>query len=146
MSLDQWAKAGWLKKHKTSREEIKNLLTIVDRDINDATSSISNDWRFGIAYNAALKLCTILLYTEGYRASHSARHYRTIAAMPLILGESRKDDADYLERCRKKRNIIEYEYAGGASKTNADELLDFVEMFKNDVIGWLQKNRPDLLK
>lgn len=31
----------------------------------DAAGSISADWRFGIAYNAALKLCTILLYASG---------------------------------------------------------------------------------
>ena len=39
-----------------SDEEIKDLLAIVDRDINDASGPISADWRFGIAYNAALGL------------------------------------------------------------------------------------------
>jgi len=37
-----------------------NLLTIVERDLNDAGScGISSDWQFGIAYNAALKLSTL---------------------------------------------------------------------------------------
>ena len=62
MTLKQWPDNGWLKSHKTSREEIKNLLAIVDRDLEDGQeSSISADWRFGIAYNAALKLCIVLL-------------------------------------------------------------------------------------
>ena len=65
MTLAQWADNGWLKPHKTSREEIGNLLSIVERDLKDAESGISADWRFGIAYNAALKLCTILLYNDG---------------------------------------------------------------------------------
>ena len=48
---------------------------------------ILGDWRFGIAYNTALKLCTILLYASGYRAERTLQHYRTIQAMPLILGK-----------------------------------------------------------
>lgn len=63
MSLKQWAANGWLKPHKTSRQEIENLLGIVRRDLEDASAhAISADWRFGIAYNAALKLCTVLLH------------------------------------------------------------------------------------
>jgi len=62
MSLQQWANSGWLRPHQTSREELGNLLAIVDRDLADAGGGISADWRFGIAYNAALKLCTVLLW------------------------------------------------------------------------------------
>ena len=46
---------GWLRSHKTSAEEIENLFMIIDRDLKDAEGSISDDWRFGIAYNAAVK-------------------------------------------------------------------------------------------
>ena len=52
------------------------------------SGDISADWRFGIAYNAALKLCTILLYAEGYRPEKTLQHYRTIQALPLILGNT----------------------------------------------------------
>lgn len=100
MTLEQWKQNGWLKVEPTSSTEIANLLAIVERDLEDAKSSISADWRFGIAYNAALKLCTILLRAEGYRPSHGLQHYRTIMAVPLILGESRKEDANYLDACR----------------------------------------------
>ena len=125
--------------------EIKNLLDIVDRDMLDAGSAISTDWRFGIAYNAALKLCRILLSAEGYRPSHELQHYRTLAALPEILGEAKKADAKYLDDCRKKRNIVEYEYVGGASGSDADELIGFVKEFKDEVIAWLKKNHPELL-
>jgi len=30
--------------------------------------------------------------------------------MPMILGTEREDDADCLDRCRRKRNIAEYWY------------------------------------
>lgn len=144
MTLKHWLDSRWLKPHQTSRKEIDRLLSIVDRDIRDAGAALSADWRFGIAYNAVLKLCTILLHAEGYRAAHDLQHYRTIAAMPLILGDSRTDDAGYLDACRKKRNIVEYERAGSISGTEADELLAFVRRFREDVIAWLEKVHPDL--
>jgi len=146
MSLKQWADNGWLKPHRTSREEVGKLLDIVERDLRDAGGDISADWRFGIAYNAALKLCTILLYAEGYRPSHESQHYRTIAAVPEILGRDNKEDAHYLDDCRKKRNIVEYDYIGGASESDADELIVFVKEFRNVVNAWLKKKHPALTK
>ncbi len=67
MSLETWLANGWLRKHETSKQEIRDLLNIVDRDLNDAGRDLSADWRFGIAYNAVLKLCTVLLHASGYR-------------------------------------------------------------------------------
>jgi len=146
MTLKQWQNNGWLKSHKTSKEEIGNLLAIVDRDIKDASEGgISADWSFGIAYNAALKLCTILLYAEGYKAERNLQHYRTIQALPLILGVERKGDTDYLETCRAKRNIVEYDYIGGVSSDNALELIEYVKDLKVDVERWLVKNHHEFL-
>jgi len=73
MTLKQWEENGWLKPEPTSRKEISNLQAIVGRDLGDAAATISPDWRFGIAYNAALKLCTILLRAEGYRPCASPK-------------------------------------------------------------------------
>jgi hypothetical protein len=146
MNLKQWSDNCWLRAHKTSQKEIGNLLAIVDRDIADASQGeISADWSFGIAYNAALKLCTILLYAQGYKAEKNLQHYRTIQALPLILGPERKNDADYLDSCRTKRNIVEYDYVGGATRDNATELIEFVKELKVDAELWLEKNHPELL-
>ena len=145
MSLRQWADNGWLKPHRTSRKEISSLLRIVERDLNDAQGDISSDWRFGIAYNAALKLCRILLSAEGYRPSHELQHYRTLAALPEILGETKKEDAEYLNDCRKKRNIVEYDYVGAPSDSDADELIEFVKDLRDEVMNWLKKTHPVLL-
>jgi uncharacterized protein (UPF0332 family) len=143
--LKQWAGNGWLKPHRTSRKEIGSLLRIAERDLNDAQGDISSDWRFGIAYNAALKLCRILLSAEGYRLSHELQHYRTLAALPEILSEEKKPDAEYLNDCRKKRNIVEYDDVGGASESDAGELIGFVKEFKDEVIAWLKRNHPEFL-
>ena len=105
MTLSNWENNGWLRPHETSRQEISNLFDIVERDIKDAGNpGLSADWKFGIAYNAALKLCRILLHASGYRSENKDNHFRTIASLTLILGNSRSDDADYLNSCRIKRN------------------------------------------
>jgi len=119
---------------------------MVDRDLRDASvAEISLDWRFGIVYNAALKLCTVLLFSEGYRAARDLQHYRTIQAMTIILGSERKDDVAYLDACRKKRNIVEYEQAGVTTETQADELVEFVRTFRTDVLAWLADHHTELL-
>jgi hypothetical protein len=145
MTLPKWAEYGWLKQHLTTRQEIGDLLDIVDRDLNDAqTGRISTDWQFGIAYNAALKLCTILLYAEGYRAGQGLQHYRTIQALPLILGSTRESDAAYLDTCRVKRNTVEYDRVGTTSASEALELITFVRELRAEVVMWLQANHPEL--
>lgn len=147
MSLKQWADNGWLKSHKTSRQEVGNLLEIVHRDLKDARfDGISADWRFGIAYNAALKLCTVLLYAEGYRPARNLAHYRTLQALPLILGNEYKHDADYLDVCRIKRNTVEYDYTGGATDADADELIEFVKTLDTRVLDRIRSKYPHLLE
>ena len=144
MSLQDWANSGWLRDHKTSKQEIQQLVAIVNRDLKDAQQKgVSADWRFGIAYNAALKLCTILLYIEGFRPEKTLAHYRTLQALPLILGPEKEDDADYLDTCRTKRNTVEYDYVGGATNSDADELIAYVMKLKIEVLGWLKQNHPD---
>lgn len=85
--------------------------------------------------NSAIKLCTVLLYAEGYRAERSLQHYRTIQALPLILGQERKGDATYLDTCRSKRNTVEYDQIGAVGVDDADELIEFVKEFRKDVLG-----------
>ena len=145
MTLTQWESNGWLRPHATSREEIGNLLSIARRDLSDARSQeISDDWRFGIAYNAALKLCTALLYAEGYRPGHSQAHYRALQSLPLILGR-RAADAAYLEACRVKRNTVEYDYVGGATAADADELIEFAESLEQSVLRWLREQHTEFI-
>lgn len=45
-------------------------------------SDVPADWHYGIAYNAALKLCTILLHAEGFKQAKGAMaHSRTLNAL-----------------------------------------------------------------
>jgi uncharacterized protein (UPF0332 family) len=133
-----------LKSHSTSKQEIYQLWDIIERDIKDASNhQLSSDWRFGIAYNAALKLCTILLYSEGFRPDKSPAHYRTITSLSEILGFSHKSSMNYLNSCRIKRNNTEYSYTGGISAKEAHELIEFVLEYKIIVKDWIKKHHPE---
>ena len=146
MSLLQWQNNGWLRPHVTDKNEIANLLAIVDRDMEDAAADgISDDWKFGIAYNAALKLATIMLYAAGFKPEKNLAHYRTLLALEFTIGVHRKDDAAYLDACRVKRNIVEYDNIGGASHAEAIELLNFVKGLKEEVLEILAEKYPVLL-
>lgn len=144
MSLQQWREFGWLEPHTTNKKQISDLLAIVERDLRVAKATDDIDWIFGIAYNAALKLCTILLYASGYRAARSQHHNRTLATLPLILGPERGTDAAYMDQCRMKRNTLEYDQVGVVSASEANELLEFVEGLRTDAMEWLKKERPEL--
>jgi hypothetical protein len=147
MTLQQWVDNDWLKLHTTSIQEIANLLAIVDRDLKDAAEEISADWRFSIAYNAVLNLCRIVLYASGYRpAKGGLEHYRPIQALPLILGESYRPDTVFLDACRKKRHMLEYDLTGVATQDDVRELVAFARDLRAKVLEWLRGHHPDLLK
>jgi len=45
MSLQDWLRNAWLTEHESSREEIADLLNVVDRDLHDCQSpGLSTDW------------------------------------------------------------------------------------------------------
>lgn len=140
MSIQNLIKIGALEEEPSSEQEIDDLFKIVDRDLSDsATTELSYDWQFGIAYNAALKLANILVRKSGFRVKGQGHHMHTIAMITKILGDERKDDADYLDTCRRKRNLVEYDCVGGASKEDVEELREFVLEFKKIVIDWSRK-------
>lgn len=136
--LEQWAKNGWLRPHQPTDSEIQDLMAIVERDLRDARGDLSLDWKFGIAYNAVLKLCTVLLYKSGFRPERNLAHYRTLQALPLILGEYGAADADYLDACRKHRNTAEYDAVGTISPSEVTELLTFANELRGRVLHWLE--------
>jgi hypothetical protein len=143
MSLTEWADGVGLRPHKTNATEVASLLAIVERDLANAQSQISADWRFGIAYNAALNLCAILLYASGYQAEKDLRHCHTTDALPLIL-YYRKDDPGYLETCRTKWTTAQHEMVEVVTERDVSGLVEFVKELRQDVLYWLEQCHPDL--
>jgi hypothetical protein len=144
MSLQDWAKAGWIRPYRTTRDQVAAQFALVDRDLEDTTRDLSADWQFNIAYNAALQLCSILLNAEGWRPERNLAHYRTLQSLALILGADWQDDADYMETCRSKRNRTEYDAVGQVTRAQAKELADFAKRLRKEAISWLKEKHPEL--
>lgn len=142
MSLDDWLASRWLEPHATSPEEVRNLLAVVDRDLGDAAiDRLSADSRLGIAYNAALQLATLALAASGYRAAKIRGHERTIQSLRPTVGLDR-DIVDTLDVVRRKRNRSNYERAGTASHSEAEDVYQLARGLRVQVLYWLEEHYP----
>lgn len=145
MSLRDWVQYGWLTEHKSSREEIENLLGVVDRDLWECQAKgLGTDWRFAIAYNAALQAANTALAAAGYRATRDSHHYRafqslecTIKAEPKLIRR--------LDAFRKKRNLSSYEMGGTVSDGEAKEMAALATELRAAVKHWIRAEHPELL-
>lgn len=146
MTLEQWLNNRWLAEHETSRDEISGLLSVVERDLqNAAVAGLSPDWGLAIAYNAALQCALAALAARGYRPGRGgSHHYYAIQSLQFTLGI---DDAVIrtLDAFRKKRNIADYERAGLVTSTEVEELVHLAAELRKQLVSWLTSNRPDLL-
>ena len=145
MSLSEWYKNGWLKKHQTSRNEIRNLFAIIERDLKHCEqTAISEDWRFAMAYNAARQCCVVALFCSGYRVERGgSEHYRVISSLPLTMGQEYKEIRDYLDSCRNKRNVSDYDFAGSISSEETKELIKTAHELYSALRTWIKINYPD---
>ena len=146
MSLEKWAAYGWLKTEPTSREEIKDLLAIVDRDLKDANvAAISDDRRFEAAFSAARTAANIALRASGYRTvTQVGHHTKTIESLELTI----KADSKMLQKMRtfsKKRNVTSYDSAGNVSKQELELVIKTAAELHSQVVAWLKKNYPNLI-
>jgi hypothetical protein len=143
--LSDWLANRWLVEHRVSREEIADLLAVVDRDLEDAAiDRLSPDWRLGISYNAALQLATLALAAEGYRPDRQRAHERAIQSLRFTV-ELEKDLIAVLDGVRRKRNIASYERAGTASAREAEEMYQLARALRTRVMEWLERNHSNLL-
>lgn len=145
VSLQDWLRNGWLIEHRSARQEIADLLGVVDRDLTDCqTPGLSPDWRLNIAYNAALQAATAALTAAGYRAARESHHFRVIQSLAHTIGA----DAELvikLDGFRKKRNIGGYERAGSVSDQEAREMFALTRQLRGDVEEWLRDEHPELV-
>jgi hypothetical protein len=130
----------------TSRTEIKDLSGVVHRNLADAQiRKLSDDGRFGHAYDAARILANIIVRSSGFRVkTDGGGHYNTFLALKAAEPAFAKK-AIYFDACRRKRNNFLYEQANVVSHTEAEELLWNVSGFSLEVDAWLKKHHPDLI-
>lgn len=136
MTFEKLLKQGKIKPIESSREEIKEILSLADRDIKMAKFVISQDWdwAFSIAYNASLQASRAYMYSKGYRASSRHGHKNTFEFMQKALGREYKDIVGFLDRMRPKRNRAIYDISGSITETEVKALVkkskEFVRIIK----------------
>ncbi|OGU03581.1 MAG: hypothetical protein A2W29_01740 [Gemmatimonadetes bacterium RBG_16_66_8] len=144
MTLADWAARGWITPHATAVQEIHDLLAASQRDLADARKDLSPDWRFVIAYHAALRLCSAALLATGFRAAREQLHYRTIAALPLVVGPTAGELTGFLDHCRRKRHEIAYGTRSAVSPGEVEELIASVDELDGRVRTWLRRRHAGL--
>ena len=146
MGLKDWLNKGWVVNHKTSPEEIADLLGVADRDLEDCKAEgLSSHWKLAIAYNAALQMATAALAACGYRSAREAHHYRVIQSLRYTIKADSIIIAQF-DKFRKKRNIGGYERAWAVSDQEAGEMLVLAKRLSDDIEDWLKENHPELFK
>lgn len=146
MSLTDWQRHGWLTPHATSAQEIGDLLALVARDLRDSQASgVSADWRFNIAYNAALQSAKAALATAGFRTARGPdAHSRTIESLAFTVGVE-ASTVRRLQVFRRRRNSTEYDHAGVTSDAEADEVHAVAVVVRDAVVARIRATRPELL-
>jgi len=145
MSLAAWKGFGWLTTHQASRDELRDLLSAVERDLkSSAADGLDPDWAMTIAYNAALQVGAAALAASGYRAARDQHHYRIIQSLPHTLKVDERI-VTKLDRFRKKRNEAAYERAGVASEGDARAMKELAITLRDDLLAWLRKHHPELM-
>jgi hypothetical protein len=122
------------------------LRAVVRRNLSDAQiRKLSEDGRFGHAYDAARILANIIVRASGYRVKgEGGGHYNTFLGLKTASSAFAKK-AVYLDACRRKRNNFLYEQANVVSHTEAEELLWHASGFSLEVDEWLKKHHPNLI-
>lgn len=137
MNFKSLLNQGKIKPIKASKEEIKDILSLADRDMKMAEFIITQDldWTFSIAYNASLQASRAYMYSLGYRPSSNQAHKNTFEFMKLALGKDYENLVSFFDRMRPKRNRAIYDTAGVITETEAKELFkkskEFVRIIKN---------------
>jgi hypothetical protein len=136
---------GRLIEHQSSPGEIRNLLALADRDLHSCRAQgLDTDWRFAIAYNAALQAATAALAAAGYRATRHSHHFRVIQSLELTVQAGPKLIRQF-DAFRKKRNIASYEQGGAISDQEAAEMAALAKTPRSMVENWIRANHPNLL-
>jgi uncharacterized protein (UPF0332 family) len=138
MSLNEWLKNGWLIEHETSEQEIEDLFRVVNRDLKDCeVTRLSPDWRFNIAYNAALLCAKAALAVAGYRPTRESHHYRLIHSLAHTIQADDKLIVQF-DMFRKKRNISDYLRAGEVSDQEVTEMIALAKKLRDRVKEWIK--------
>lgn len=122
------------------------MRALVARDLADSkVAGLSADRRFATAYNAALQAANMLIACAGYRVTAKTGHHKVaIDSVKLAVGGTVDKYADYFERCRRKRNVIDYMRSQVATESEATEIVKQATEFYEFVEAWIGARFPNM--
>ena len=128
-----------VKGQPTSRQEIENLLGIVERDRSQADlEGLHLDIRYELLYNAALQLATVVLRLSELRISRAGHHKETFRAVRKLVPERLHSTVLHFDQARRKRNSLVYDQAGMATGADLEGLRVSVGAFEKwvrEIVG-----------
>ena len=143
MTWTQLLAKSEVQRHRTSTGELERLRAVVSRDLADAAlEGMSADRRFATAYNAALQAAKMAIACAGYRVTGAGHNRISFDVLKLAMGKAADPYSDYFDRCRRKRNVIDYDDAFVATETEAAEITAKAKEFVAAVEQWIAKNHP----
>jgi hypothetical protein len=118
---------------------------LADRDLRNARAKgLDDDWRFSIAYNAALQAGTAALIASGYGVPKGdSHHFRVIGSLEFTLGLD-KSLLDKLDRYRRRRSMTIYDVAGVITPAEAKDMQTIAADIVRQVREWLVRTYPTL--
>ena len=106
------------------------------------------DWsgrgRYVHAYGAALALGAAVVRGVGYRPRGEGHHATVFEALEFVWPEARQR-ARFFDRCRRKRNRMTYDRPEEVPPEEAKDVLDQVEVFREEVLAWMKTHRADAI-
>ncbi len=141
MSWQQLQNAGRVRPHTTSKKELDDLRAIVERDLQDADlEELSDDRRFATAYNAALQTSKMVIACAGFRVAGRGHHQATFEAIELAIGPPAATYSAFLDMCRRKRNMVDYDMSGVATEAEVEQLINETKAFLALAETWISQH------
>ena len=121
------------------------LRAVITRDLVDAAlDGVSADRRFATAYNASLQAAKMAIACAGYRVVGFGHHRISFEVVKLAIAKEADQYSNYFDRCRRKRNVIDYDDDFVAIETEALEIVRKAKEFVNVIEQWIAKKSSSI--
>ena len=147
MTLENLLRIGQLKSHVTDAAEVQKLLNAAQRNLADAqVELVSAETRFDAAYKAIMQSAQVALMAHGFRpdTNRPGHHMTVLQSLPVTIGLP-GERLLLLDTLRRKRNASDYT-GEEIDDVSVQTCLHEARQLLREVNGWMQQNRPDLLR
>jgi len=151
MPYSELASDGTVRRHSFTPQVVSRRLAesfaLTERHLKDAqVADLSVDAKHNIAYAAARVLAEAVMLAEGFRPGRTIGTHVAVFAFLKLVGQGIwAQYADYLDACRRKRNVAEYEMAGTISEKEANDLTEAATRFSEQARTWLGQHHHELM-